>query len=501
MSVGGGTTDQPVGRGPSAAEVPAGFSPRLYNEDLAPARERKWGTWSLFCMWMSDIHSIGGYTFAAGLFFLGLSGWRVLSALVVGIVLVFWLMSLSGFAGQKLGVPYPVIARISFGVFGANLPALLRAVIAIAWYGIQTWLASRAVVIIALQIWPDLKRFATNNFLGESTVGWAAFLLMWGVQLLLLRNGMETIRRFQDWAGPAVWVAMFALTVYILAKADWNISLNLSNKAPQFGAVHAFFAAVALVVAYFSTLLLNFCDFARFAPDRRAVVIGNFWGLPVNFIAFSVVSVLVTAGTFAVYGEYITDPVEVVGRIDNVVVLLLGAVTFAVATVGINVVANFVSPAYDLANVAPRHIDFKRGGLISALIALVITPWNLYNSPDIINTFLGGLGALLGPLFGVIMIDYYALRRQRVDVEDLFREQGRYAYRRGWNPLAVMAFIVGSVPAAVVALTPGLAMWAPFSWFIGAAISGIAYAVLARGRSQIGADDTPLIDPSRSPGS
>jgi NCS1 family nucleobase:cation symporter-1 len=276
MSVGGGTTDQPVGRGPSAAEVPAGFSPRLYNEDLAPARERKWGTWSLFCMWMSDIHSIGGYTFAAGLFFLGLSGWWVLSALVVGIVLVFWLMSLSGFAGQKLGVPYPVIARISFGVFGANLPALLRAVIAIAWYGIQTWLASRAVVIIALQIWPDLKRFATNNFLGESTVGWAAFLLMWGVQLLLLRNGMETIRRFQDWAGPAVWVAMFALTVYILATADWSISLNLSNKAPQFGAVHAFFAAVALVVAYFSTLLLNFCDFARFAPDRRAVVIGNF---------------------------------------------------------------------------------------------------------------------------------------------------------------------------------------------------------------------------------
>jgi NCS1 family nucleobase:cation symporter-1 len=505
MSVGGGTTDQPVGREQAAAEVPVGFSPRLYNEDLAPAKERKWGTWSLFCMWMSDVHSIGGYTFAAGLFFLGLSGWWVLSALVVGIVLVFWLMNLSGFAGQKLGVPYPVLARIAFGVFGANLPALLRAAIAIAWYGIQTWLASRAVVIIALQVWPDLNRFATNNFLGESTLGWLAFLLMWSVQLLLLRNGMETIRRFQDWAGPAVWVAMFALTVYILVKADWNISLNLSDKAPEFGAVHAFFAAVALVVAYFSTLLLNFCDFARFAPDRRAVVVGNFWGLPVNFIAFSVVSVLVTAGTFAVYGEYITDPVEVVGRIDNVVVLLLGAVTFAVATVGINVVANFVSPAYDLANVAPRHIDFKRGGLISAVIALVITPWNLYNSPDIVNTFLGGLGALLGPLFGVIMIDYYFLRRQRVDVEDLFREQGRYTYRGGWNPLAVTAFIVGSVPATVVALTPGLAMWSPFSWFIGAAISAVAYWALARGRLQIapvladgdGERDSDQYDPHR----
>lgn len=479
MSIESGIPDRPAGGGDVEPGVD-GVSPRLCNEDLAPARERTWGTWSLFCMWMSDVHSIGGYTFAAGLFFLGLAGWWVLAALGVGIILVFWLMNLSGFAGQRLGVPYPVLARVSFGVFGANLPALLRAAIAIAWYGIQTWLASRSVVIIALQIWPGLKPLAANNFLGESTVGWAAFLLMWAVQLLLLRNGMETIRRFQDWAGPAVWVAMFALTLYVLVAADWKISLDLSDKAPEFGAVHAFFAAVALVVAYFSTLLLNFCDFARFAPDRRSVVRGNFWGLPVNFIAFSLVSVLVTAGTFVVYGQYIFDPVEVVGRIDNVVVLLLGAVTFAVATVGINVVANFVSPAYDLSNVAPKHIDFKRGGLISAVIALVITPWNLYNSPAIVNTFLGGLGALLGPLFGVIMIDYYLLRKQRVDVVDLFREDGRYSYRAGWNPLAITAFVVGAVPATVVALVPGLKFWAPFSWFVGAALGGLAYWVIAR---------------------
>jgi NCS1 family nucleobase:cation symporter-1 len=463
------------------AETPEGLSPRLWNDDLAPAEERTWGVYSLFCMWMSDVHSIGGYTFAAGLFFLGLSGWWVLSALVVGIMIVFGLMNLSGYAGQKLGVPYPVLARVSFGVFGANLPALLRAIIAIAWYGIQTWLASRAVVIIALKIWPGLESYAQNNFLGESTVGWLAFLVMWALQLLLLRNGMETIRRFQDWAGPAVWVAMLALTLYILIKADWNVSLDLSDEAPRWGGAHAFLAAIALVIAYFSTLLLNFCDFSRFAPSRRAVLVGNFWGLPVNFIAFSVVSVLVTAGTLAVYGEYIFDPVEVVGRIDNTLILLLGAVTFAVATLGINVVANFVSPAYDLANVAPKHIDFKRGGLISALVALVITPWNLFNNPDIINYFLGGLGALLGPLFGVIMLDYFLLRRQQVNVLDLFREQGEYTYRNGWNPLAVISFLAGSLPALVVALVRDLAFWAPFSWFIGAAISAIVYYVIARG--------------------
>ncbi|GAP54941.1 probable allantoin permease [Arthrobacter sp. Hiyo6] len=185
---------------------------------------------------------------------------------------------------------------------------------------------------------------------------------MWALQLLLLRNGMETIRKFQDWAGPAVWGVMALLVVYILINAGWNISFDLPGGKAEWGVAHAFFAAIALTVTYFSTLMLNFCDFSRFAPSRKAVRTANLWGLPVNFIAFSVVSVVVTAGTFKVYGEHIYDPVEIVGRIDSIWALLLGAVTFAVATLGINVVANFVSPAYDLANAWPSKIDFKRGG-------------------------------------------------------------------------------------------------------------------------------------------
>lgn len=460
--------------------IPPGASARLYNKDLAPAEHRTWGTYSLFAMWMSDIHSLGGYTFAAGLFALGLGAWQVFLALVVGIILVFFLMNFSGYAGQKTGVPYPVLARVSFGTFGANLPALIRALVAIAWYGIQTWLASRAVIIIALKIWPDLKGLTQNNFLGESTLGWLAFLLMWSLQLLLLRNGMETIRRFQDWAGPAVWVVMGLLVIYILIRAGGNVSLDLPGGTAQWGTVHAFFAAVALTVTYFSTLMLNFCDFSRFAPSRRAVRTANLWGLPVNFIAFSVVSVVVTAGTFKVYGEHIYDPVEIVGRIDSIWALLLGAVTFAIATLGINVVANFVSPAYDLANVWPSRIDFRRGGLIAAMVALVITPWNLFNSPVVINLFLGGLGALLGPLFGIIMTDYYVLRRQHVLVPDLFTEQGYYTYSGGWNPKAVVSFLVSAVPAVVVALTPIFAALSAFSWFVGAILAAAVHYIISR---------------------
>jgi NCS1 family nucleobase:cation symporter-1 len=181
--------------------------------------------------------------------------------------------------------------------------------VAIAWYGIQTWLASRAVIILGLKVFPGLEALTRNDILGESTLGWIAFVLMWALQLLLLRRGMDSIRRFQDWAGPAVWVVMIMLTLYILARAGWRVSLTLPGDQPQWGAGHAFAAAIALTVTYFATLLLNFCDFSRFAPDRRSVFRANLWGLPANFIAFSVVSVMVTAGTRQVYGEYIYDPV------------------------------------------------------------------------------------------------------------------------------------------------------------------------------------------------
>jgi NCS1 family nucleobase:cation symporter-1 len=278
---------------------------------------------------------------------------------------------------------------------------------------------------------------------------------------------------------------MGVLVVYILINAGWNISLDLPGGNAQWGVTHAFFAATALTVTYFSTLMLNFCDFSRFAPSRKAVRTANLWGLPVNFIAFSVVSVVVTAGTFKVYGEYIYDPVEIVGRIENIWALLLGAVTFAIATLGINVVANFVSPAYDLANAWPSRIDFRRGGLIAAMIALVITPWNLFNSPVVINLFLGGLGALLGPLFGIIMVDYYVLRKQRVVVRDLFREEGYYTYTRGWNQKALLSFFVSAVPAVILALLPVFAAVSAFSWFIGAGVAGTVHYFISRNDSSL----------------
>src|SRR3954454_19939637 len=279
------------------AARPEGASDRLYNEDLAPTNERLWGSYSLFAMWMSDVHSIGGYTFAAGLFFLGLRAWVVGVAMLVGIGFVYVFMLMSGRAGQRTGVPFPVVGRIAFGVRGANLAALIRAVIGIAWYGIQTYLSSISLQVLLLGIWPGLASLTERTVIGLSVFGWICFVALSVLQALVMRRGMETIRRFADWAGPVVYVAMFALAGWILVEADFGISLDFATHHLSTGdAWLQFFTVAALVVAYFSALLLNYRDFTRFAPDDRTVRRGTLLGLPVNWAIFSLITLIVTPG-------------------------------------------------------------------------------------------------------------------------------------------------------------------------------------------------------------
>lgn len=456
-------------------------SDKLHNEDLAPTtpEQRNWGTYQVLCMWMSDIHSVGGYVFAAGLFFLGLTGWQVLSCLVLGIFIVNYFIDLAAEPGHRYGVPFAVLARVSFGVFGANLPALVRAVIGIIWYGIQTWLASEAVVVLGIGLFPDLVVYTQDNILGLSSLGWIAFLFMWFFQMVIFYRGIDTIRKFIDICGPAVYVVMFLLAIWIFSQAGTDsLRLNLSDKVLGTGeTIYTMCMAVSLVVAYFSTLMLNFSDFSRFTTSMRSMKIGNFLGLPVNFMLFSLVTVVVTAGTVVVFGRAILDPVQIVGLIPNKIALVLGCLTFIIATMGINIVANFVSPAYDIANLFPKYINFRRGGLITSILAAMILPWHLFNSPVIINYVVGAFGAFLGPLYGVMMADYYRMKKASINVADLYRnaENSEYYYSKGWNPVALRALIPATVVAAVVAMVPSLEVVAPFGWFIGAGLGYFLY--------------------------
>jgi len=463
--------------------------PRLHNHDLAPVprNKRTWTGYSIFAMWMSDVHSVGGYTFAASLFLLGISGWQVLAALTVGILCVYVLINWVGKPSQAHGIPFPVMARISLGVMGANLAALIRGVVGIVWYGVQTYFASKAVATLLLLFVPSIVVLRDASFMRLDGLGWLCFLFMWFFQLVIFQRGMETIRRFIDFCGPAVYVVMFVLMGWILSQAGLSsLSLTLGGKVLSSGEQWLGMGnAVLLVISYFAALLLNFGDFARFAKSERQMKIGNFLGLPVNFIVFALITVIVTAGSVKVFGSMIMDPVEIVARVHNKVAVVIGSLTFVVATMGINIVANFVSPAYDIANLFPKHVDFKKGGLIASILAVLVCPWIFVDSPRAITVFVSLFGAVLAPLYGVMMADFYLVKRQVVKTAELYTMEpaGRFYYDGGWNRVGLLALLISGAISIGWEISTQLLKLLPannFGWIIGAAAGALLYTVLMR---------------------
>ena len=467
-------------------EVIPNASPSLYNHELAPLKNQTWSRYNIFCYWMSDVHSVGGYIFAGSLFALGLTSWQVLVSLVAGIMIVQFFCNLIANPSQTHGVPYPVMCRSPFGVRGAQIPALIRGLIAVGWYGIQTYLASHALVVLALKFFPELAPYAQvelHGFAGLSTVGWAAFMTMWVLQALVFWNGMESIKKFIDFAGPAVYVVMFVLAGWMLWKSGGDLSLKLGDKQLEgWGVVTTMITSMALVAGYFAGPVLNFGDFSRYAKSFDEVKKGNFLGLPINNLAFSIVTVVTTAATVPVFGELITDPVEMVGRMDSPTVVLLGAVTFVLATIGINIVANFVPSAFDFTNLAPSKISWRIGGMMAAIGSIFVTPWNLFKNPEMIHYTIDMLACAIGPLYGILLVDYYLVKKRSVTVPDLYtmNPNGRYWYQNGVNMKAVYALIPASLIGFASALLPALSAFAHFSIFVAGAVAGTVYWALNR---------------------
>jgi NCS1 family nucleobase:cation symporter-1 len=471
----------------AAEPFTAVYDPRLANDDLIPLEKQSWSSYNIFAFWMSDVHSVGGYVTAGSLFALGLSSWQVLISLLIGIVIVNILCNLVAKPSQAAGVPYPVMCRSAFGVLGANLPAIIRGLIAVAWYGIQTYLASAALDVVLLKLFPALAPYADVNqygFLGLPLLGWGTYALLWVLQACVFWTGMETIRKFIDFCGPAVYVVMFVLCGYLLYRSGWHVGFDLGGKKTG-NTVVVMLGAIALVVSYFSGPMLNFGDFSRYGKTFAAVKRGNFLGLPVNFLMFSLLVVITAAATVPVFGELITDPVETVARIDNTLAIVLGALTFTIATIGINIVANFISPAFDFSNVSPQRISWRAGGMIAAVGSVLITPWNLYNNPEVIHYTLETLGAFIGPLFGVLIADYYLIKKQRIVVDDLFTmsKAGTYWYKGGYNLKAIVVTVISAIVAMFPVLfgdLPGMTTAAQYSWFIGCGLAFVLYMATMR---------------------
>jgi NCS1 family nucleobase:cation symporter-1 len=474
-------------------QVGADPHPSLYNDDLAPLpkEKRRWGAFEFFNVWTNDVQSLAGYTLAASLFITaGINGWWVFAAIVLAGFFVNFLVNLTGKPSVKYGIPYAVMARSSMGVQGAQFPALIRGIVAIFWYGAQTYFASTAVALAlnAIFLSPEL-----GTFLGMTAIDWVSYIFVAALQVLLFVRGIEWIEKFLNFAGPAVYVVMVALLIAIWIQAGDRLlpavgSIFDNASVEGWAAVGAFFGVIGTMIAYFSAVIINFGDFARFARSEKKMRLGNFTGLPVSLTFFTFLSLFITAGAYIVLqrgeGEPLTNPAEIVGLVGNVFLTIVAAITFVIATIGINLVANFIPPAYDLSNLAPQRISFKTGGYLTAAIGFVVGAlWVATISQIGLPLFVDTLGAILAPLYGVLVADYYIIQRRALKVADLFTMEpsGRYHYQRGWNARALIVIGIAAIFSIAAVWVPVLAGLSGFAWVIGALLGALLYTAVMWG--------------------
>ncbi|MGM0543196.1 MAG: NCS1 family nucleobase:cation symporter-1 [Pseudomonadota bacterium] len=465
------------------------IDPSLYNADLAPLKpeDRTWGAFEIFNVWSNDIQSLFGYTLAASLFLTyGLNGWAVMAAIILAGVIVMFLVNLTGKPSVKYGIPFPVMVRASMGIRGANLPAMLRAIVGIFWYGVQTYFASTAMTLLLTALFGDGNG---ATFLGLSAMAWVAFVVVWLFQIAIFWAGIERIKHFLNWAGPLVYLVMITLMVIVWYQAGSELLPAIgtifsgaeaeANTHP----VNAFLAIVGTMVAYFAAVVINFGDFTRFVKTERQMKLGNLLGLPLNVAFFSFIALIITAGTLVLFGEALTNPSDIVERVDALPLTIVAALTFFAATVGINLVANFIPPAYDLANLFPGKISFKMGGLITAIIAFFVGAlWVSVISQIGVPGFVNALGAIVAPFYGIIVVDYYLIKRQHLNMQALFSAEpdAAYYYTQGWNTRALMAFGGAAIFSLSTVLVPALASLNGYGWLMGAGLGGLFYFILMR---------------------
>lgn len=469
----------------------------LYNADLAPttAAQRTWTWYHYAALWIGMVMCIPSYTLAAGLIDQGMSPWQAVSTVLLGNLIVLVPMLLIGHAGAKYGIPYAVLVRSSFGTQGAKLPAMLRAIVACGWYGIQTWFGGLAIYTLGNILSGNALVGEPLPWLGINAAQLVCFVAFWLLQLYFVVKGTEAIRWLETISAPIKIVICVMLVVWAVRHTGGFTAIMNSPSQFEAGGKKAglfwatFWPSLTAMVGFWATLALNIPDFTRFARSQRDQVIGQTIGLPLPMALLALMSVIVTAATVVIYGQAIWDPVDLAGRFTGVIVGL-ALLFLTLDTMCCNLAANLVGPAYDFASLAPKRISYRLGGLITAGIALLAMPWKILASTDgYIFTWLIGYSALLGPVAGIMLVDYYFLRGMRLDVAQLFEERGQYRYRSGWNPAAIIALLAGVLPnlpgfllaAGFVAEVPdAFETIYTYAWFVGLAIAGTVYWLLMK---------------------
>ena len=467
----------------------------LWNGDLepAPAHRRSWGWLHIFSLWVGMVISVPAYLLASGLMQQGMSPLQAISTVLLGNLVVLVPMILVGHAGARYGIPFPVLLRSSFGTVGARLPGLLRSLVACGWFGIQTWVGGLAIYQILNGVFGGAFAGQPLPFIDIDPAQLCCFLAFWALQVYFIVRGMESIKWLETLAAPLLLLVGVALFWWAYRSTD-GLSGTFSQpsafvaggeKAGQFWNV--FWPGLTAMVGFWATLSLNIPDFTRFAKSQRDQIIGQVAGLPLPMAMLGFVSVSVTSATLVIYGEQIWDPVQLAGRMGGAAALV-GLFLLIIATVTTNLAANVVAPANGFSNLAPKWISFRTGGFITAGLGIAIMPWKLMESAgSYLFVWLVGYSSLLGPIAGILIADYFLVRRCELKLDNLYRRGGDYEYRGGWNIAALAAFVLAvlpNVPGFLVA--GGLIESAPefllalynYAWFVGAMLGGSLYCGL-----------------------
>ena len=454
----------------------------LYNHDLAPVRiaDRNWSTYNFAALWISMAHCIPTYMLASGLMDKGMSWSQALCTIALGNLIVLAPILLNSHPGTKYGIPFPVFARASYGVYGSNLPALLRALVACGWFGIQAWIGGQAVHTLIRVLWPGWATLF-GSVGGHTGSEWLSFLLFWALNILIVYRGMDLLRHVENWAAPFVLAMTAALVWWAIDRAH-----GLGPILAQGGTLHghafwiAFWPALTAMVGYWATLSLNMPDFTRFGHSQREQAFGQIVALPTTMTVFAGMGVVITSATAIIYGKAIWDPVVLVGHFESRALVAVAMFTIVVATLSVNIAANVVSPANDFSNAFPRFISFRTGGLVTGLIGIAMQPWRLLESGDRYIGWLITLSGGMGTVGGVLIADYWLVRRRKLQLEDLYLPKGVYTYRAGWNSRAIAATFIGCFLAWGGLAIPAMAPLLDYGWFVGAFGAAASYLIAHR---------------------
>ncbi|MDI1320752.1 MAG: NCS1 family nucleobase:cation symporter-1 [bacterium] len=472
----------------------------LYNADLAPVSlaQRKWGVLSFAALWISMSACIPTYMLASSLIGGGMNWWQAVLTIFLGNLIVLVPMVLNAHAGTKYGIPFPVLCRASFGTRGANVPALLRAFVACGWFGIQAWIGGDAIHKILAIFLPSLAGGTPLPGLGITGVQVVCFLFFWGINMWVIWRGIDTIRLLLNIKAPLL-IALGLLLLWWAWRAAAGFGPILSQpsafdagqpKAGQFWSF--FFPALTGMIGFWATLSLNIPDFSRYARTQRDQVVGQALGLPTTMALYSFIGVAVTSATTIIYGKTLWDPVDVLTHFKSPIVLFGALFALCLATLATNIAANVVSPANDFAHLAPRRISFRTGGFITGIVGLLMMPWKLIADPSgYIFTWLIGYSALLGPIGGIMIADYFVIRHRTLNLNALYDAHGEHSYTHGFSVVALIALLVAVLPALPgflaqvhaidgTGLPPFLLGLYNYAWFVGFGIAFAAYLALRK---------------------